>query len=61
MNGMREGVHVVNSSLRIVSANNAARSIFARGGEVSVSSVWGEGTTFTIELPGEQPAEAGAT
>ncbi|MET0622714.1 MAG: ATP-binding protein [Pyrinomonadaceae bacterium] len=32
----------------------------AHGGEVGVSSVWGEGTTFTIELPREQPAEAGA-
>jgi two-component system phosphate regulon sensor histidine kinase PhoR len=33
MNGMREGVLVVNDSLRVVSANNAARALFGRGGE----------------------------
>ena len=33
MNGMREGVLVVNDSLRVVSANNAAMSVFGRGGE----------------------------
>ena len=33
MNGMREGVLVVNKHLRVVSANNAATSIFVRGGE----------------------------
>jgi PAS domain-containing protein len=33
MNGMCEGVLVVNEHLRVVSANNAARSIFVYGGE----------------------------
>jgi two-component system phosphate regulon sensor histidine kinase PhoR len=33
MNGMREGVLVVNDSLRVLSANNAARSVFGRGRE----------------------------
>ena len=33
LNGMREGVLVVNESLRVVSANNAARAVFGRGGE----------------------------
>ena len=33
MNGMREGVLVVNEHLRVVSVNKAAGSIFARGGE----------------------------
>jgi len=34
MNGMREGVLVVNEHLRIVSANKAARAVFVRGGEI---------------------------
>jgi two-component system phosphate regulon sensor histidine kinase PhoR len=33
MNGMREGVLVVNESLRVVSVNKAARSLFVRGSE----------------------------
>lgn len=33
MNGMREGVLVVNDSLRVISANKAAKSVFGRGGE----------------------------
>ena len=32
----------------------------AHGGEVGVCSVWGEGSTFTVELPREQAAETTA-
>lgn len=34
MNGMRDGVLVVDEHLRIVSANKAARAVFVRGGEI---------------------------